>query len=447
MFKIDNKGACNLTNLQCSLCCSNSTGTGGEGLYQGTGYFGPGFSNAGTTTPDSMTINNAISLLRQPNTYYPTQFGIGIGSGDSSTIPDTTAVVLGPHNDATGPNNADYTIAIGNFAGQMDQGTNCVAIGNEAGYTGQIYYSVAVGPQAGSFSQGFVNEEFPVEGGSVAIGVESGMFTQGSTSVAVGAAAGASFQGIASVAVGFRAGVITQGENSTAIGYQSGQFNQGFGCIAIGGNAGNTGQSSTAISIGLTAGSNSQGNSAIAIGVGAGYQNQGTGAIALGSLAGYTTQDANSIIINATGIEVDSVGTSTCVITPIRNFDSVEIAGSRLHYDNITGEVTYGTDEAPSSIQYKTNIVNMSDTYNDKILNLRPVEFTYTSSNKPGIGFIAEEVDEIIPEIVKRRNDVIESLDYQFLVAPLVKIIQKHNSLFQKYDERINELEKLIELK
>lgn len=74
MFKIDNKGLCDITNLQCSLCCGNGGGVSGSGIYHGTGFFGPGFSNAGTNIPDTMSVNNAISLLRQPNTYYPTQF-------------------------------------------------------------------------------------------------------------------------------------------------------------------------------------------------------------------------------------------------------------------------------------------------------------------------------------------------------------------------------------
>lgn len=49
MFKIDNIGPTNVTNLQRCLCCDNEChgstgGTGGQ--YSGTGTFGPGFPNA-----------------------------------------------------------------------------------------------------------------------------------------------------------------------------------------------------------------------------------------------------------------------------------------------------------------------------------------------------------------------------------------------------------------
>lgn len=70
MFKIDNKGSCDITNLQCSICCGGGGGTSGSSIYNGTGFYGPGFTNAGTTTPDTMSVSNAISLLRQPNTYF-----------------------------------------------------------------------------------------------------------------------------------------------------------------------------------------------------------------------------------------------------------------------------------------------------------------------------------------------------------------------------------------
>ncbi len=82
----------------------------------------------------------------------------------------------------------------------------------------------------------------------------------------------------------------------------------------------------------------------------------------------------------------------------------------------------------------------MSDTYIDKILQLRPVEFRYISNHKKGIGFIAEEVDKIIPEIVKRSQatNTIESIDYQFLVAPLVKIIQQQQEDINKLKLKLN---------
>jgi hypothetical protein len=49
-----------------------------------------------------MTYNQAISLLRQPTTYHPTFFGSGIGT-NASRIPNSSAVIIGNHNDTIGP--------------------------------------------------------------------------------------------------------------------------------------------------------------------------------------------------------------------------------------------------------------------------------------------------------------------------------------------------------
>lgn len=111
MFRIDNIGPTDVTNLQGCLACNQSgqhsgergptgptgstgstgptgsigstgpTGATGPTQYTGTGFYGPGFINYGTNTSDTKTINETISLLRQPNTFYPTQMGLGVGTG------------------------------------------------------------------------------------------------------------------------------------------------------------------------------------------------------------------------------------------------------------------------------------------------------------------------------------------------------------------------------
>ncbi len=182
----------------CPIQCIGSSCDGCN--YSGTGFFGPGFPGEPSLQTrrfgidPTITLSQAIDLLRQPNTYDPTQFGLGITAGDIGTFPDSTAIVLGNHLDSTGPNNGPYTVSIGNGAGQINQLTNSIAIGNQAGYTTQLDYCVAIGPQAGFSAQGSLTDEFFVDGGSVAVGVDAGLDTQGATAVAIGPEAGSTFQ-------------------------------------------------------------------------------------------------------------------------------------------------------------------------------------------------------------------------------------------------------------
>lgn len=68
---------------------------------------------------------------------------------------------------------------------------------------------------------------------------------------------------------------------------------------------------------------------------------QGAYAIALGAAAGKTTQAANSIILNASGVELNA-GTASLYVSPVRSSTSTQV----LYYNTSTKEVTYGL--APS---------------------------------------------------------------------------------------------------
>ena len=45
----------------------------------------------------------------------------------------------------------------------------------------------------------------------------------------------------------------------------------------------------------------------------------------------------------------------------------------------------------------------------DKILQLRPTEFTWIEQDKQDIGFIAQEVEEIIPEVIEMTDGFIDT--------------------------------------
>ncbi|MEX2013996.1 MAG: tail fiber domain-containing protein, partial [Parcubacteria group bacterium] len=90
-----------------------------------------------------------------------------------------------------------------------------------------------------------------------------------------------------------------------------------------------------------------------------------------------------------------------------------------------------------SSLRYKQNIESLSYGLNE-VLELNPVFFEYKDAasaidrTKRRIGFIAEEVNEVIPEVVIWQGGIVESIDYAFLTSLLVKSVQE---LSQKFDD------------
>ncbi|MDF2378408.1 MAG: SUMF1/EgtB/PvdO family nonheme iron enzyme [Verrucomicrobiales bacterium] len=225
------------------------------------------------------------------------------------------------------------------------QGVNPVAIGFNAGETTQGINAVALGFLAGETEQ---NSD------AVAIGSRAGRTNQAIGAVAIGLGAGETDQSSRAVAMGFDAGRETQGIEAVAIGSRAGRTNQSLHAVALGRGAGETYQSSRAIAMGFDAGRGTQGIEAVAIGSRAGRTNQGPHAVAVGSFAGLTDQHANSIILNASGVPLDSVE-SGFFVDPIREATDSDAV---LTYNPVTREITRAlfSDISGTGLAWKTSV-------------------------------------------------------------------------------------------
>ena len=81
-----------------------------------------------------------------------------------------------------------------------------------------------------------------------------------------------------------------------------------------------------------------------------------------------------------------------------------------------------GNVTAQSSIALKDNVTTITDGLS-KILGLRGVEFDYKSNGQHNIGLVAEEVEEVLPELVHTTGGI-KSLAYQNIVAVLVEAVK-----------------------
>ena len=128
-------------------------------------------------------------------------------------------------------------------------------------------------------------------------------------------------------------------------------------------------------------------------------------------------------------------------------------SGSSASYDFYAAGpgMNYG---AASSQRWKTNIRNIDDPLK-KITALRGVYYTWDEDHggQEDIGFIAEEVGEIVPEIVAYEENAIDAtgLDYSKMTPLLVEAFnamqREHETLkaeHQKTLARISRLEKMI---
>jgi hypothetical protein len=201
----------------------------------------------------------------------------------------------------------------------------------------------------------------------------------------------------------------SNGDNNTAVGWRAG-FNTGSNNTAIGWQAGYT-----------------AGNNNTAVGASADFAANVTGATAIG-------YDAKANGNNSTAIGNGAVAAA----------NTIRLGNSTV--SSIGGQVAWTT---ASDSRIKKNIVN--STYGlATVLKLRPVEYNLTSNDLKQVGFIAQEVQKLVPEVVTgKEGDLskgeILGITYANLVPVLTKAIQEQQKQIEDQNAKIAAQQKQIE--
>lgn len=284
----------------------------------------PGDNASNNTSFGINALDNLVDTTdNSNNTAYGFEALLGITELKSSG--ENTAV--GCQAMANIPDGVNGAVALGYQAGN-DMSSYSVAVGYRAGYQSQDIESIAIGTNAGSENQKI---------GAIAIGHEAGYSGQNEYSVAVGYQSGYTGQKASAIAIGYRAGYTGQRNEGIGIGIYAGGNSQNPHAIAIGSFAGNSLQSTGAISIGRFAGQNSQGTGAVAIGYECGINNQSKYSIAVGYRAG-VTQSASSIILNASGTDLNDGGIRGFFVNPVTGS-----TGALCCYNNSNSMIGYAS--------------------------------------------------------------------------------------------------------
>ena len=365
---------------------------------------------------NSSTVS--ITNLNVTNTITATAF-VGDGSGLTGI---NTSVSSSTHLDS------NYSIAIGGVV----SATNSVAVGYQAlssNTTGS--YNTAVGYQS------LTNN------------------TTGSYSTAVGyQSLSLTTTGTANTAIGWQSLFFnTSGSFNTALGWQSlnrntlGDLNTAIGHAALYSNS--TGYRNSAIgNESLT--NNTTGSYNSANGFATLYNNtSGNYNTAHGSIAGYTNATGNyntfigsnadvasNNLTNATAIGANAIVTAS---------NTIQLGDSNVGYVK-----HYGTLSASSDRRLKENIVKTPYGLAE-VLKLNPVNYRFISNGLNQIGFIAQEVQPLLPEVVTGTEGDIEKgetlgITYSSLIPVLTKAIQEQQKIIEELKSDSTKQKEMIEL-
>ena len=137
----------------------------------------------------------------------------------------------------------------------------------------------------------------------------------------------------------------------------------------------------------------------------------------------------------------DNGASERMIISEIGDVTINNLAGSGSRAVNASST---GVLSASSSILIKENVENINYGLSD-VLKLKPVIFNYIDKDKWGegkeLGFIAEDVMDIIPESTGTMNNSDIYFDLQKLIPVLTKAIQEQQGLIKALEQRILILE------
>jgi hypothetical protein len=159
-----------------------------------------------------------------------------------------------------------------------------------------------------------------------------------------------------------------------------------------------------------------------------------------GTVFTYTNQPTISLYPGKVGINIYPLQALHVIGTT--RISTLAGTGTRAVYSTADGDLTNTSSD--KSLKKSVEPIPYGI---EEVLLLNPIRFEWTQPSLLGdqkeIGFIAQEVETVIPEVVGMNYDGMKSLDYPKLTAVLCKAIQEQQTLINNLTERITALEAL----
>ncbi len=149
--------------------------------------------------------------------------------------------------------------------------------------------------------------------------------------------------------------------------------------------------------------------------------------------------------VGITGLTASQVGAIADIVS-----DTTPQLGGNLDVNNkditgtgnisLTGIVTATDFNSTSDARLKTNIQVISDPL-DKIVRINGVSFDWTSDNTSTMGVIADNIQEVLPELVRTSTADYKTVNYNGLIGLLIEVVKEQQTQINSLNERLSQLE------
>jgi hypothetical protein len=385
---------------------TNITGSFNTFLGYQAGYTNNASYNSfiGYQAGRSTTTGQYNSFIGYKAGYANTTGYSNVFMGDSVAVSNTFGnknVMLGNlagKNNTSGSNN----VYIGYQAGYLGTyGGQNICIGNYAGYSNTTGQNLFIGEYAGEKNTsgsrnscvGFFSGQMNVTGGQNSyFGQFAGMDNLSSYNTFIGYwSGGNNIDGTKNAYLGYRSGQASTGSNNVFLGYMTGE-----NCT-------------------------------------------GTGNVLVGYMAGYGSSKSNALYIANSNTSTPLIGgdfTNARVgIGRMPTTYALEVAGTIwANGSTISAGATTWSDQ-----RFKTNITPLSNSL-DLIMKLKGVRFDWNRSAFPErnftsgkqVGFVAQDVESVLPELVATDSEGYKSVSYDKVSAVLVEAVKEQQLTIEK---------------
>jgi len=138
---------------------------------------------------------------------------------------------------------------------------------------------------------------------------------------------------------------------------------------------------------------------------------------------------ANTTITDDTSTDSDFYITLTDVKNGTEN--TLNVSSTKLYFNPSTGQLNSTDYNSLSDRNKKENVESLVDAIN-VINQINPVSFTWKDNGNKAYGVIAQEIEEVLPDIVSTSSEGVKSVSYTQIIPFLVQVIQEQHKEIQR---------------
>ena len=147
--------------------------------------------------------------------------------------------------------------------------------------------------------------------------------------------------------------------------------------------------------------------------------------------SGHVTSVSNVTVTTGTTITDETTSASTfypaLTTATTGSISAANVSSTKLSFVPSTGTLTATNLNSTSDRRHKTNIQTIEDSLG-LVESLRGVTFDWVDTGLPSIGLIAQEVEDVLPELVSTNEEGVKSVSYSNLVGVLIEAVKEQQA-------------------